>query len=72
VRVKIDAGTLPAHLWNGVGKAWLARDVSGGIEFPLAPDTAAVVTIVPAKAKIEPAGHRLMADGAVVDFDTRD
>jgi hypothetical protein len=31
-----------------------------------------VVTIVPAKAKIELAGHRLMADEVVVDFDTQD
>lgn len=71
VRVKIDVGPSPAHLWDGVSNAWLQRDVRGETEFPLAPDGAAVVTIVPAKAKIESADHRLMADGVVVDFDTR-
>jgi hypothetical protein len=72
VAIKIDVGTAPAHLWDGVSNAWLRRDVSSEVEFPLAADTAAVVTIVPAKAKIESAGHRLVADGVVVDFDTKD
>jgi hypothetical protein len=70
VRVKIDVGVASAHLWDGVSNSWLARDVSGETEFGLAPDTAAVVTIVPAKAKTESANHRLTADGIVVDFDT--
>jgi hypothetical protein len=72
VLIKVDVGTMPAHLWDAVSNAWLLRDVRSEVEFPLAPDTAAVVTIVPAKAKIESIGHRLVADGIVVDFDTTD
>jgi hypothetical protein len=72
VRVKIGGGTTPAHLRDGVGNTWLQRDVRSETEFPLAPDTAAVVTTVPAKANVESADHRFIADGVIVDFGTQD
>ena len=69
VAIKIDVGPAPANLWDGVGKAWTRREVrTARLEFSLPPDTAAVVTIVPAKAKVESARRRLLVDGVVVDF----
>ena len=72
VKINIDLGSAPAHVWDGVSNAWLRRDASGDQELSLAADTAAVVTIVPATAQLASSGQRLAADGIIVDFNTKD
>jgi len=72
VTLKLDVGSSPVDLWDGVSNAWRKRGVRGQVELELPADTAAVLTHVPAGAKIVSSGRRLLADGVVVDFNTAD
>jgi hypothetical protein len=72
VSVKISVGAAPSHLWDGVGNTWMQRDASGEVEIPLEPDSAAVVTVIPGSAKTDTSGTRLIADGIIVDYNTKD
>jgi hypothetical protein len=55
-------------LYDAASKRWIKKNAQGKTGVRLARDSAAVIVAVPAGAKTEHKGKRLLADGVVVDY----
>jgi hypothetical protein len=66
--IRIDVGSRPVDLYDAVTKRWIKKGDQRDVAIRLAADSAAVVVRVPAGAKLERRGARLIADGVTVDY----
>jgi hypothetical protein len=66
--VKIDVGEKKVDLYDAAAKRWVKKGAGGKSIIRLTGDSAAVVVAVPAGAKMERSGRKLMANGVVIDY----
>ncbi|NDP26117.1 MAG: hypothetical protein GZ087_01635 [Flavobacterium sp.] len=67
VSMKIERGK-KVDLYNTVSGTFVARNVSSSKKIKLAPESAAVIVIVPADGKITYSGDKMFVNGIVVDY----
>ncbi len=67
--VTIKIGDQPTDLYDAIRNEFVARSSKGTANITLEPDSAAVIVLVPAGAKLTHDGRRTLADGVVIDFD---
>ena len=68
---ELAVGPHSSDLYDLVQRDFVRRDVRDKTVLTLPADSAAVIVVVPAGARIETRGARRLADGVVVDFDVR-
>jgi len=66
--IQIEVGPKRVNLYDTVSKRWVKMNVHGSISLPLAKDSAEVIVLVPASAKVFGRGPKLLANGLVVDY----
>ena len=66
--IHVDVGAKRMDLYDAVAKRWVKKSAAGKTGVRLARDSAAVIVAVPAGAKTERKGKRLLVDGVVVDY----
>ena len=66
--IDFTVGPGPSDVYDAAKKIFVARDVSDRTKVRLSPDSAAVLVVVPANARLETRGTRRLANGVVLDF----
>jgi hypothetical protein len=66
--VELDLGAEPKDVYDTVSKDFLLRTASGNSRIMIPPDTARVVTLAPAGAKLTREGTRVFIGGIIVDY----
>ena len=67
-KVSLDVGEQPCHLYDAATHRFVARNARAATDIDLPPDSAAVIVVIPASAKLQTRNGRLLADERVVDF----
>jgi hypothetical protein len=68
VKVKLPAGDRPVRIWDAVTNTWLTDPGAGEVEIAIAPDAAALATLIPAEMKPRFEHGRLYVGDVIADF----
>ena len=66
--VEIDVGDKKSRLYDSVSKKFLTKETAGRVTFVVEPDSAVVVVVTPAGAKIDKKDGKLFVGDVIVDF----
>lgn len=66
--VELDLGAGAKDIYDAVSKDFVLRDASGRAQILIPPDTARVVVLAPAKAKLTREGTHVLIGGVIVDY----
>ena len=66
--VMLAVGSQPVDVYDAVRRKIIISQATVSTSVTLDPDAAAVLVLIPAGAKLTQEGHRLLADGVVIDY----
>jgi len=69
--VEVDVGPVSVDLYDAVAHRFVRVNVTGLTSFSLAADSAAVIVVTPNGGKVEYLGKKMLVDGIVVDYSSR-
>lgn len=67
-KVVMSLGDKPVRVWDAVANTWLSEHAQGGVEITIAPDSAALVVIMPLDSKPRFENGKLYGGDVVADF----